>query len=101
MGLWGEGEAKPVEANGGGGYEKDAKGLRRGHDDGTEDDDAKSSPPPAEDGAGEDDGGEGMAVPRPAAASSRLMASRGIVATNKWVATANYNNNQRKILLVQ
>ncbi len=57
-----EGEAKPVEANDGGGYDKDAKGLRRCHDDGTEDDDAKSSPPPAEDGAGKDDGGERMAV---------------------------------------
>ena len=30
-------EAKPVEANGGGWNDKDARGLRRGHDDGSED----------------------------------------------------------------
>ncbi len=76
----GEGEANPVDENDIGGHDKDAKGLLRGHDDGLEDVDAKLSLPLPEDGAGKDDWGEKMAVPQPALALSRLMASRGIKA---------------------
>ncbi len=69
-----------MEANDVDGHDKD--------DDGGEDGDAKLSRPPPEDGAGKDDWGEGMAVPRPAVPLSHPMASRGIVVTNKRVATA-------------